>query len=176
MPRDLEKINKEDLLAELDEKHGITVSEEHRDVELPFEDVPRDIAMVDLLPEGEPAPAPEELVTISEPIPLAERTQDEIIEEFTNLLDHDTEEEREEFARQLAERENAEAEIAQAEFAQVQERVERDLYVEATVITLSLLRPGDQLDAAKRLYDEDRITDEELEVVTARLLDGNPDA
>lgn len=162
MPRKLDKISKDDLLVELEEKHNVTTSlKRTRKVELPI-----------------PDDAPEDAEPISEdqPLPVEKMNKDEILEEFGYLLDTTTEEEREEAAKEAAKRENEQAERAAYEFAQRQERTQRRELVKATAIALRDLPSEQRVDAAKRLHGDDRISSEQLEEVIEELTDGDPDA
>lgn len=161
MPRDLEKLSREEICVELSEKHGIDTVVRERNLG-PDEDLPDNATVLD-----------EEELLIREEIPTEEADTELLLEQHGGLLDTTTEKEREKAAKEAAKRENEQAEKAAYEFAQLQERAERRELVRVTVMALRDLPSEQRVDAARRLHEDDRISSEQLEEIIEEL---TPDA
>lgn len=115
MPRDPAKMKKRDLLAELEERHGIEqveleVAEPAGFGEEDFE-MPEDLT-VRYVPDPDADPDEPQMVPVFvETVPLAEAglTVDELVDRFGTMLDTTTEKDRQNAAREQVALENAAA-------------------------------------------------------------------
>lgn len=89
---------------------------------------------------------------------------------IADVEDTMTEEEREEATAAAVERENEQAAFMVAEDQKRSSERRDGLIVESTVASLSLLDREDRVDAAKKLFEADEISRDQLDAIAERLV------